>query len=339
MATKRVKIGLLGCGYVGGGLCRLIDRVGPAIEKRRGVRLVVDRILVRDPAKARTADGAALPVGRDRFTTDPAEVLESPDIDLVVEVLGGEDPAESYIRRALAAGKGVVTANKAVLGKCGPDLVGEAARRDLPFGYEASVCGAIPILEALQEGTAGDVVLAIEGIVNATCNFILGRMAAGLTYDQALEEARRAGYTEADPSLDVDGVDAAQKLAILCWIAFGEWIPWRKIPRQGIRDLGREAVEAAAGRGRELRLVARAARDEGGTVRASIGLLELDPADPLARVAGEHNGVRLKLAGAGTLFFSGPGAGAVPTASAVLADVVRAAAGLAAEAPQEEAIA
>lgn len=339
MATQTVKLGLLGCGYVGGGLCTLLERAGAAIEKRRGIRFSIERILVRDPGKERKVDGTTLAVGKDRFTTDPSDVLESPDIDLVIEVLGGEDPAESYIRRALAAGKGVVTANKAVLGKCGPDLVGEAARRDLPFGFEASVCGAIPILSALREGTAGDVVLSIEGIVNATCNFILGRMAAGLTYAQALEEARRAGYTEADPSLDVDGVDAAQKLAILCWIAFGEWIPWRRIPRQGIRDLGRDAVEAAARRGRELRLVARAARDERGEVRASIGLLELDPADPLARVAGEHNGVRLKLAGAGTLFFAGPGAGAVPTASAVLADVVRAAAGIGADVSPEEAIA
>lgn len=328
MATKTirtVRIGLLGCGYVGGGLCTLVERTGPFLGKRKGIRPVIERILVRDPAKKRTVNGTPVPAEPDRFTTDPSEILEADDIDLVVEVIGGEDPAESYIRRAIAAGKPVVTANKAVIGKCGPELAAAAARQGVPLGYEAAVCGAIPVLSALQDGTAGDQVLSIEGIVNATCNFILGRVTAGLTYAEALEEARRAGYTEADPTLDIDGIDAAQKLAILVWTAFGEWIPWRSIPRAGVRDLPRLAVETAENRGRVLRLVARAARDEEGLIRASIGLLELDPADPLAQVAGENNGIRVKLAGAGTLFFSGPGAGAVPTASAVLGDVVRAA--------------
>ncbi len=324
MSNRTVKIGLAGCGYVGGGLCVLLEKVGPAIEARHGVRLVVEKILVRDPARERKVSGVPLTVGKDRFTTDPAEVLESPEIDLVVEVIGGEDPAESFIRRAIAAGKPVVTANKAVIGKCGPELAERAERAGVPLGFEAAVCGAVPILSALRDGTAGDVVLSIEGIVNATCNFILGRVTAGLTYAEALEEARRAGYTEADPTLDIDGIDAAQKLAILVWTAFGEWVPWQRIPRAGVRDLPREAVLAAAGRGRVLRLVARAARDEEGVIRSSIGLLELDPADPLALVTGENNGIRVKLAGAGTLFFSGPGAGAVPTASAVLGDVVRA---------------
>lgn len=320
--ARNVTVGLLGCGYVGGGVCGLLERVREDLARREGIRLSIRRVLIRDVAKERQVNGAPVPLPADRFTVEPEAILADPRIDVVAEAMGGAEPAASYIRRALAAGKGVATANKAVVAEEGPALAVEAARRGAAFSTEAAVCGAVPILSTLSDALAGDRVTALEGIVNATCNYILGRMEEGLSYAEALADARRTGYTEADPALDVDGIDAAQKLAILVWRAFGAWIPWREIPRAGVRDLAREEVARAAARGRVLRLVARAAR-KGDSVRASVGLLELNRGDPLADVSGEHNGVRLRCTGAGTLFLSGPGAGAFPTASALLGDVVR----------------
>ncbi|MGH9458744.1 MAG: homoserine dehydrogenase [Thermoanaerobaculia bacterium] len=310
---RRLKIGLLGCGSVGGGFVRLLAANAALVAARAEAELEVTRILVRDTAKCRPGVDPAILTSRAR------DVVEN-GVDLVVELIGGIDPARDLIRRSLWSGKHVVTANKAVLALAGDDLAELAAVHRVRLGFEASVCGAIPIVRVIRDGLAGDRVLEIEGVVNGTSNWILSRLEEGAPFDDALSDAQARGFAEADPSADVDGIDAAQKIAILARLAFpGRPLRWRR--REGIRGVSADTIREAAARGETIRHVARC-RERDGAVEADVGIERLAPDHPLARVRNEGNGIVLRTEAAGDLTFYGAGAGSFPTASSVLADVV-----------------
>ncbi|HSP17784.1 MAG TPA: homoserine dehydrogenase [Thermoanaerobaculia bacterium] len=309
---KRVDIGLLGCGTVGRGFVHLLERERTRIRSRYGVDLSITRIAVRDLAKQRPGVDERL------LTTSALEVIQAGDI--VVEAIGGVDLPRSLVRTAIALGRDVVTANKALLAESGPEIFAKAAARGVAVGFEASVCGGIPVIRALQRGLAGDSIESVAGILNGTSNFVLTRMEDGTSFDAALRLAQERGFAEADPSLDIDGHDAAQKLQLLASIAFAGQRP-ATFEVSGIRDVTAEDVSAARSRGSVLRQVA-TAEESGGTVHLRVGVREIPDCDPLARVRDECNGVVIRGRSVGDVFLTGRGAGAMPTAAAVLSDVI-----------------
>ena len=309
---RRVGIGLLGCGTVGGGFVRLVTRERERIRARHGVDVEITRILVRDPHKERPG------VRRDLLTTSAIDVIDA-DCDLIVEVIGGVHCAGAYVRRAIARGRDVVTANKALLSASGADLFDAAARGGVEIGFEASVCGGVPVIGAVRRGLAGDSIESIAGILNGTSNYVLCRMAEGLDLPEAVLCAQEAGFAEADPSLDLEGQDAAQKLAILAQLAFDA--PVRRTAVRGIADVTREDVERERASGRVIRQVAEAYRVAGG-VDLVVEPRAVPASHPFARIVDEQNAVVIRGRAVGDVFLSGRGAGSMPTAAAVLSDVL-----------------
>lgn len=309
---KTTRIGLLGCGTVGRGLVELVERERPRIRDRYGVDLEICRILVRDLKKYRAG------VDRRLLTTSAIDVIDD-GCDIVVEVIGGVHTAGAFVRRALAGGKDVVTANKALLAAHGDELFEIAAHHGLSLGFEASVCGGIPVVRALHRGLAGDSIEAIRGVVNGTCNFVLSRMEEGLEFDAAVRAAQERGFAEADPSLDIDGHDSAQKLRILASLAFDAPITHESVI--GIRSVTRAEIERAHAGGCVIRLVAEAERLPGG-VTLRVRPQELDAADIFGAVRDEFNVVAIRGRATGEVILTGKGAGSAPTAAAVLSDVI-----------------
>ncbi len=315
MAGKQLNIGLLGCGTVGRGLMELLDKNRTLIRDRSGVELHISQVLVRDLKKERPGVNNAL------LTTCPQKVIEN-GCDMVVELVGGIEPARSFIHRALAGRKHVVTANKALLAADGFNLLRAAALQNVRFGFEASVCGGIPIVRALRSGLVGNEIQSLSGILNGTCNYILTRMADdGVEFTDALQEAQVKGFAEADPTLDVDGYDAAQKLKILAELAFNGRLETKDIPVEGIRAITAEDVRFAREIGCVIRQLAMAEMsDQGLSLRVETVLLPHD--HQLAAVRNENNAVLVRGDAVGEMLFSGKGAGPLPSASAVLSDVV-----------------
>ncbi len=324
--SRPVKIGLLGCGTVGRGVLALLEKNGALIEERAGLALEVVKVLVRDPGKDR------LGVPRGLLTTSAEEVVHG-DCDVIVEALGGIEPARSLVVQALEERKHVVTANKALLA-AHPLLLRFASEQGVRIGFEATVAAAIPIVRALEEGLVANRVSELLGILNGTCNFVLTRMAEeGESFERALDEARARGFAEADPSLDVDGHDAAQKLAILAGLAFGS----AGAPRvEGIRGIEEEDVRAAKALGYALKPLA-VAREAGDALDLRVHPAFLPLAHPLASVRFEDNAVLVRGDASGELLLRGKGAGALPTASALLSDVVSVVRGSPATARNEKA--
>jgi homoserine dehydrogenase len=309
---REVNIGLLGCGTIGQGFVRLIDRERDRIRARDGVDLRVRRILVRDMQKERPG------IDRQRLTTNAIEVID--DCELLVELIGGVHSAGAYVRRALRNGSDVVTANKALLSKEGRELFATAAASGTRIGFEASVCGGIPIIRAIERGLAGDSIESMTGILNGTCNYILTRMEeSGADFAAALRMAQERGFAEADPTLDVSGADALQKLQILGELAFGPSHVRASV--HGVEDLSREEIEQARSRRCVVRHIASARRLPGG-VELRVERRELPETHPLAAVRDENNAVIVRARAAGELIFVGKGAGSLPTAAAVLSDVI-----------------
>ena len=306
---RRLRVALLGCGTVGAGFVRLAQTERRRIAARHGVELDIGRILVRDPAKERPGVDPAL------LTTCATDAIDG-DCDVVVELVGGVHSAGLYVRRALAQRRRVVTANKALLATHGRELFAAAARLGTSIGFEASVCGAIPIVRALRDGLAGDSIESIGGILNGTSNFILTRMADGLPFAAALQDAQARGFAEADATLDVDGTDAAQKLRILAGLAFEG--PVRSVSVTGIAE-----VRSARTRRGVVKLVAEATRVAGG-IALTVEPRIVPHGHPLAAVRDENNAVVIKGRAAGELLLVGRGAGAMPTAVAVMSDVLAA---------------
>ncbi|HEX9162792.1 MAG TPA: homoserine dehydrogenase [Thermoanaerobaculia bacterium] len=308
----RIDIGLLGCGTVGRGFVQLLDRERARVRNRYGIDLSIRSIAVRDLTKPRPGVDERL------LTTSTLDTIQAGD--LVVEAIGGVELPRSLVRTAIALGRDVVTANKALLADSGPELFAKAASRGVAIGFEASVCGGIPIIRALQRGLAGDSIESVTGILNGTCNFVLTRMEDGTPFDAALRLAQERGFAEADPSFDVDGIDAAQKLSLLASIAFEGQRP-STVDISGIRDVTTEDIAEARSRGSVLRQVA-VAEQSGGTVHLRVALREIPDCHPLARVRDEANGVLIRGRSVGEVFLSGRGAGALPTATALLSDVI-----------------
>ncbi|MFI6501086.1 homoserine dehydrogenase [Nonomuraea typhae] len=314
-----MKVALLGCGVVGSQVIRLMREQAGDLTARIGAPLELAGVAVRRLGRKREVD-----VDPELLTTDAEALVTRADVDIVVEVIGGIEPARSLIVAALSKGKSVVTANKALLAEDGATLH-EAARTgggDLYF--EASVAGAIPLLRPLRESLAGDHVNRVLGIVNGTTNYILDKMdSSGASFNDALEEAQALGYAEADPTADVEGFDAAAKAAILAGLAFHSRVTAEQVHREGITEITATDVASAKAMGYVIKLLAICARsDDGQSVGVRVHPAMIPRTHPLAGVREAYNAVFVEAESAGQLMFYGAGAGGAPTASAVLGDMV-----------------
>ena len=319
-----VGIGLLGCGTVGGALVGLLNTEADVIAARTGMRLEVRRVAVRDLDAARRRVPSLDP---DVFTTDAVAVVADPTVQVVVEVMGGVDEARSLVLAALDAHKPVVTANKALLASHGPELHAAAAAANVDLLFEAAVAGGIPLVRPLRESLLGEPIRRIMGIVNGTTNYILTRMTEeGASYDEALADAQRLGYAEADPSADVGGADAAAKAAILATLAFGVEVHLDEVHTEGIEGISASDIAFASANGQVIKLLAIAEAVGEGRVAVRVHPALVPRDHPLASVRLSFNAVFVEGDAVGQLMFYGPGAGGGPTASAVLGDLIDAAA-------------
>jgi homoserine dehydrogenase len=311
-----VPVALLGYGTVGSAVHRLLEESADEIERSTGHRLRVVRALVRDPARER--EHAAPP---ELLTSDFADVRDDPEIALVAEVMGGLEPTGGYVLELLRRGTPVVTANKQLVARWGPELFAAAAEGGAQLRFEASVCAAIPVVKLLRESLVVTNVHRVLGIVNGTTNFILGEMEAGRGYADALAEAQRLGYAEADPTEDVTGLDAAAKMAILAMVAFGTRVPLDWVDVSGIDTVRDEHVAAARALEMRVKLVGEAVLVD-GRVGVRVRPAFVDARHPLAAVEGAFNAVMLQGDAIREITLEGPGAGGLETASAVIADMV-----------------
>jgi homoserine dehydrogenase len=317
---ETVRVGLLGCGHVGSALVRLLQENAELIEQRAGVHLEVTRVAVRDPGRERD-----VPLPANRFTQDSAAVVTDPDIDIVVEVIGGIEPARSLITEALKSGKPVVTANKELLANAGKELFETAEGSGVDLLFEASVAGGIPLIRPLRESLAGDRIRRVTGIVNGTTNYILTRMTEeGSSFDDALAEAQALGYAERDPTADIEGDDAAAKAAIIASIAFGARVVAGDVYREGIAEITAHDIASAHDLGYVVKLLA-VAEGLDGEVAVRVHPAMIPVHHPLASVRGSFNALFIEGDAVGELMLYGRGAGGGPSASAVLGDLIDAA--------------
>jgi len=328
--VKQLRVGLLGCGNVGGALVGLLERQRSAIAARTGVEINITRVAVRSLSRDRDVD---LP--SDMFTTETRGVVEDPDIDVVIEVIGGIEPARELVLRAIELGKPVITGNKELLANHGAELFANADDAGVDLLFEAAVAGGIPIVRPLRESLMGEPVNRVMGIVNGTTNFILTRMAEdGVTYADALAEAQSLGYAERDPTADVEGYDAGAKAAIIATIVFGSVVVAGDVYHEGISQITAHDMATAARLGYVIKAIAVVE----GTPSSDPDLppevaVRTHPAmvprsHPLASVRGSFNAVFVEGDAVGDLMFYGRGAGGLPTASAVLGDLIDAAVNL-----------
>ncbi|GAB4463976.1 MAG: homoserine dehydrogenase [Burkholderiaceae bacterium] len=312
-----IKVGLLGFGTVGRGTYDVLQRNQEEIRRRAGRGIEVAAVAVRDVKKARGAVGSALPI-----TSNPQDIVRHPDIDIVVELIGGDEPARTLVLDAIDRGKHVVTANKALLALHGNEIFAAASRKGVMVAFEAAVAGGIPIIKALREGLTANRIEWIAGIINGTSNFILSEMRAkGLPFDAVLAQAQKLGYAEADPTFDIEGIDAAHKLTILASIAFGVPINFAAAYTEGISRLASEDIRYAEQLGYRVKLLGITRRTRQGVeLRVHPTLVPMQRL--LASVEGAMNAVLVKGDAVGVTLYYGKGAGAEPTASAVVADLV-----------------
>jgi homoserine dehydrogenase len=312
-----IGVGLMGLGNVGAGVAQILRERGPVFAQGVGRPLQVRRILVRDPNKERDSR-----IDRSLLTTDPRHILDDEGIHIVIEMIGGEQPAYDYIKDALSSGRHVVTANKEVMAKHGPELLDLARQKGVDILYEASVGGGIPLIAPLKRDLLANELTSIAAIINGTTNYILTRMAReGIDYAEALAGAQALGYAEADPRNDVEGIDAAYKLAILAALAFRMDVNPDAVYREGITNLTARDFRYAAELGYAIKLLALGQRtDHAIQLRVHPALVPLDA--PLAKVDGVFNAVQLEGDLTGQVLFQGRGAGSMPTTSAVVADLL-----------------
>ncbi|MGC5567566.1 homoserine dehydrogenase [Streptomyces sp. FR-108] len=318
MRKRPLKVALLGCGVVGSEVARIMTTHADDLAARIGAPVELAGVAVRRPSKVREGIDPAL------VTTDATALVKRGDIDVVVEVIGGIEPARSLITTAFEHGASVVSANKALLAQDGAALHAAADDHDADLYYEAAVAGAIPLIRPLRESLAGDKVNRVLGIVNGTTNFILDKMdSTGAGYQEALDEATALGYAEADPTADVEGFDAAAKAAILAGIAFHTRVRLDDVYREGMIEVTAADFASAKAMGCTIKLLAICERAaDGGSVTARVHPAMIPLSHPLASVRGAYNAVFVESDAAGQLMFYGPGAGGAPTASAVLGDLV-----------------
>jgi homoserine dehydrogenase len=320
---NEVKVGVIGFGTVGAGVVRLLLENAPVIERRLGFPLKLEKVADLDISSDR---GVKVPPSL--LTTDADEILESPDIGLVVELIGGLEPARTFTLRALEKGKGVVTANKALLAHHWREICGAAQQGKGQIGFEASVGGGIPVIRALREGLAANRIESVHGIINGTSNYILSRMSEeGLEFDAILRQAQEKGYAEADPTLDIGGGDAAHKLAVLASLAFDTCVPLEKIHTEGISQISLVDIEIARELGYAVKLLA-VAKASGERVEARVHPTLVPESHLLADVGDVYNAIYLRGDAVGPTLFYGLGAGRMPTASAVVGDLIEMARGM-----------
>ncbi len=315
---KDVRIALLGLGTVGGGVIKILESRRAMLEERAGCGLVLGAVADTDLTRAREG----LDIHKLPMTADAARVLADPSIQIVVELIGGLEPARTFILKALQTGKHVVTANKALLAHHGAELYDEARRRGVTLAFEAAVAGGIPLIQALKEGLVANRIQRVFGIVNGTSNYILSKMTdEGLDFSVVLEEAQAAGYAEADPTLDIEGMDSAHKLQILVTLAFRTFVGLKDIHTEGITRVTTSDIAYARELGCRIKLLAIAKAGDGG-VEVRVHPTMIPASSPLAAVSGVFNAIFVTGDAAGDLMFYGRGAGQMPTASAVWADTL-----------------
>jgi len=314
---ESIKVGLLGLGVVGGGTWKVLARNAGEISRRAGRNIEVTRVAVRDIAKARALLGDAVELGTDSFA-----VVRDPSIDIVVELIGGDTLARELVLEAIAHGKHVVTANKALLAKHGTEIFAAASANGVMVAFEAAVAGGIPIIKAIREGLTANRIEWVAGIINGTTNFILSEMRSrGLPFATVLAEAQKLGYAEADPTFDIEGVDAAHKLTLLASLAFGIPVQFDKAHIEGISSLASEDIKLAERLGYRIKLLGITKRRPNG-IELRVHPALVPSASLLANVEGAMNAVLVRGDAVGQTLYYGKGAGEEPTASAVVADLV-----------------
>jgi homoserine dehydrogenase len=319
---EKTKVAIIGLGTVGSGVARLLLDHGDRTARHAGRVLWLEKAVVRNLKKPRYCD---LPAGV--LTDNVDDVINNPEITVVAHLVGGLEPARTIMRRLLESGKDVVTANKALLAEHGPELFDRARELGRSIAFEASVAGGIPIITNISQCLSANQIKSLHGILNGTSNFILTKMHdESAAYGAVLAEAQKLGYAEADPSMDVDGSDAAQKLAILAHLAFGARVDWKDIPRVGIDKLDVADVRYAKEMGYRIKLLATADLVD-DTLELDVSPALVRARSPLAEVSGPFNAIRVEGDAVGPLFFFGQGAGQMPTASAVVADIIDTAVG------------
>lgn len=314
-----ISIGLLGFGTVGQGVAKILHQHQQDLSHKLGAEAIIKRVLIKDKNKERitTLDPSV-------FTVDIDEILNDPSIDIIVEVMGGIQEAEAAIEAALKSGKQVVTANKDVMAESGNELMKLADEQKCDLFYEASVAGGIPIIRTLQDGLASDRITSLMGIVNGTTNFILTKMKKeNMTYDDALAEATRLGYAEANPSADVDGWDAARKMVILSSLAYSTVVDLADVRVRGMKEIRDGDLELAAQFGYTMKMLGSSKKDEAG-IEVAVEPVLLPDSHPLASVNNEFNAVYIHGDAVGETMLYGPGAGSLPTATSVVSDIMAA---------------
>jgi len=314
---KPIKVGLLGLGTVGTGVVRIVEGHQEDLQRKTGSTIEIEKILVQHIEKHRNV---AVPATK--LTDNPDDVIENADIDVVIEVMGGVDLARTYIMRALENGKHIVTANKDLMALHGAEIMAKAVEKGCDVFYEASVAGGIPIIRTLIEGFASDRITKIMGIVNGTTNYILTKMSQeGAAYDDVLKEAQQLGYAESDPTSDVEGLDAARKMTILATLGFHSPVALSDVEVKGISQVTKEDIAYAKKLGFELKLLG-IAESQDDRISVSVAPTMVKTSHPLAAVNGVFNAVYVYGEAVGETMFYGPGAGELPTATSVVADLV-----------------
>ncbi|PYI52265.1 homoserine dehydrogenase [Paenibacillus flagellatus] len=314
---ETINVGLLGMGTVGTGVLRIVEAFQDDLQKQVGSPIHIGKVLVQDKSKARR-----YAVGAERLTEDAWEIVNDPSIDVVVEVMGGIEPAKSYILAALDQGKHIVTANKDLMALHGSEILAKAAERSCDVFYEASVAGGIPIIRTLIEGFSSDRITKIMGIVNGTTNYILTKMSQeGASYEDVLKEAQELGYAESDPTSDVEGLDAARKMAILGTLGFHTSLELADVQVKGISQVSKEDIQYGKSLGYEIKLLG-IAESQDGMISVGVQPTMVKKTHPLASVGGVFNAVYVYGEAVGETMFYGPGAGEMPTATSVVADLV-----------------
>jgi len=314
---KTIKIGLLGLGNIGTGSYKTLEMNRDEIEKSSGLDLRITKILEKDTKRKRDVT-----VSPEQFTQTPSEIFNDPEIKIVIELLGGIEPAATYMEEAMKHGKSVVTANKASVAANFDRLTKAAKENNVMFRYEASVGGGIPILNAITTVLKANKYEEVLGILNGTTNYILTQMTDyGLEYDDVLKIAQEKGFAEADPTADVEGIDCANKLSILMALTFGNYVPPTEIPREGISGITKQNIKNAKAKGCKIKLIS-SAKKVGDHIEYSVKPMELPDSHPLASVSNEFNAIFIKGNAVGELMFYGKGAGPLPTGSAIMGDVL-----------------
>ncbi|CAH1204238.1 Homoserine dehydrogenase [Paenibacillus plantiphilus] len=314
---KPVKVGLLGLGTVGTGVVRIVEGHQEDLQSQVGSPIVIEKVLVQNKSKSRS-----LTIDAEKLTEDPWDIIHNPNIDVIVEVMGGIEGTKGYILEALAHGKHVVTANKDLMALHGPEILRKAQEHGCDVLYEASVAGGIPIIRTLIEGFSSDRITKIMGIVNGTTNYILTKMSQeGADYAEVLKEAQALGYAEADPTSDVEGLDAARKMTILSTLGFRANVALEDVDVKGISSVSREDIQYAKRLGYEVKLLGIAERQD-DYISVSVQPTMVKQSHPIASVNGVFNAVYVYGEAVGETMFYGPGAGELPTATSVVADLV-----------------